>query len=83
MLSCRRASELASESIDRRLSMGERLRLEAHLALCRLCRRYRRQIRFLHRVAGRLESDEAPIVRRLAPEARRRIATRIAMRRDD
>ena len=83
MLSCKKVSELASESIDRRLSLGERLRMGLHLTLCGFCRRYRRQIRFLHRAASQLGSDETPIIRRLDDEARQRIADRIAAHRKD
>ena len=83
MLSCKQVSELASESIDRRLSLGERLRMGLHLALCGFCRRYRRQIRFLHEAAGRLGGDDMPVIRHLDEEARRRIADRIAAHRED
>jgi len=84
MLSCKEVSELASESLDRPLTAGERLRMGLHLALCGLCRRYRRQIRFLHRAARRLDDDrEPPIVQPLDDEARRRIAERIADHRGD
>jgi hypothetical protein len=51
MLSCRKASELASRSLDRPLTAGERITLTLHLAICGICRRYRRQIMFISRAA--------------------------------
>ncbi|MDX8413773.1 MAG: hypothetical protein R8J85_06755 [Mariprofundales bacterium] len=35
---CQQASQLASERLDRKLGLGERLHLWLHLAMCRLCR---------------------------------------------
>ena len=43
-LSCRRASELLSEAMDRPLSRGERVGLWIHLRLCGACRRFRHQL---------------------------------------
>lgn len=83
MLSCKQASELSSEALDRRLSPSERLRLAIHLSLCRLCRRYRRQIHILHQAALRLRRDDAPIVHPLDDATRRRITERIKTARDE
>lgn len=51
MLSCRKASELASRALDYRLTPGERVSLTLHLAICGVCRRYRAQITFISRAA--------------------------------
>lgn len=63
MISCRKASELISLSMDRPLALRERLALGLHLCACSMCRAYRRQAAFI-RAATR-----ALIVRmeRLAP----------------
>lgn len=37
MISCRQASELMSQQLDRKLSLGEKLRLHAHLLICKSC----------------------------------------------
>jgi len=55
MISCEQASRLLSERLDRTLTRRERLALGMHLAMCRACLRFRRQVGFLHRacrVAG-------------------------------
>lgn len=76
MLSCRKASELTSRSLDHRLSAGERISLGLHLAICRICRRYRAQITFISRAARGMFHDGVD-----APEARLSEAGRERCRR--
>ena len=47
MLTCRDASFLMSEALDRPLASGQQLSLRLHLLTCRGCRQYRRQMDFL------------------------------------
>jgi hypothetical protein len=47
MLTCKEAVRLISEREDRRLRWPERVGLRLHVAVCILCRRYARQIRYL------------------------------------
>jgi len=56
MLSCKEATRLLSEALDRRLLLSERVALCFHLFICKLCRRYARQIRVL---TDTLRSDVA------------------------
>ena len=44
MLTCKQASQLLSQSLDRPLKGGERFRLRFHLLLCKLCKRFGQQI---------------------------------------
>ena len=44
MLTCKQASQLLSQSLDRRLTRCERFRLRFHLLLCKLCKRFGQQI---------------------------------------
>lgn len=53
MISCQKAAELASHSLDRSLSLREKAALRAHLKICRQCQSYREQLRTLHEAAGR------------------------------
>ena len=46
-LNCKQASELISQSMERRLSWGERWRLRWHLFLCEACTQFKRQMEFL------------------------------------
>src|SRR5882724_11396189 len=76
--SCREASRLQSEALDRELSFPRRLGLALHLMVCKWCRRYGRQIRFLRDAAHEHPenlSEAAP--QELSPEARERIRQRI------
>lgn len=44
MLTCRQASEMVSQSLDRPLTRRERWSLKAHLLMCAACSRFRRQL---------------------------------------
>ncbi len=77
MLSCKQVSELVSESHDRHLSRGERLRVRLHLMLCKLCRRYQRQIRFIEHIGRRLAGEETPLIKPLDEAARERIRQKL------
>jgi len=54
MLTCKEVSRLASQGLDRRLGLGERVRLRLHLAICDGCRNFRRQLAFLRQAVARL-----------------------------
>ncbi len=43
LLSCKEASELIDRQDEHAFSMGDKIRLRAHLLACGLCRRYDRQ----------------------------------------
>ena len=71
---CREASRLQSEALDRSLSRGQRLGLRLHLLLCKWCRRYGTQIRFLRQAVQEHTdkvTDATP--QSLSPEARERL----------
>ena len=53
MISCKHATELMSQGLDRRLTWGERLGLRLHLFICIGCRRTIAQFRFLRQAIGR------------------------------
>lgn len=44
MLSCKQTSQLVSQSLDRRLTLRERLAVRMHLLLCKYCRRFQQQL---------------------------------------
>lgn len=52
-LTCRNASQLMSQAQDRALSPAEQLRLQAHLAVCRACDAFNRQMQFLRQALRR------------------------------
>ena len=49
MFSCKEATRLASEEMDRPLSLGEKLGLRLHLIICSTCRRFRAQLHYVGR----------------------------------
>jgi predicted anti-sigma-YlaC factor YlaD len=60
-VSCRRATELLSEQLDRELSLEEKAALKAHLLICRGCRAVDHQFRFLRDAIRTLvDGDEPP-----------------------
>lgn len=74
MLSCKEASHLVSEGLDRDLKPGERLRLRLHLWMCVNCRRFERQTHYLRRILRRCwRGGDPPVGRPLSEEARSRI----------
>jgi len=77
MLKCREASELTSRSLDSDLPWHEKTALRVHLAICRMCRRFRDQLFFLKKTGGRLAEhldDPFEPDDRLADSARQRIS---------
>lgn len=49
MLTCKEASRLQSQALDRNLRLGERLTLRVHMGLCDACTKVGRQMDFLRR----------------------------------
>jgi hypothetical protein len=59
MLSCKEASRLVSQGLDRRLGFGERVVLRVHLAICDGCTNFKNQVGFLRKAMSRLGDDSA------------------------
>ena len=68
MITCRHASRLLSDRLDRPLSWFQRLVLRVHLLLCASCRRFGRASEWLHRILASPPSNV-----RLPSAARERI----------
>lgn len=79
MLTCRQASHLASQNLDRKLTLRERSGLRLHIFMCAACRRFEHQIKLLQRAMHLAEKqvldDESGTT--LSAEARERIRERI------
>ncbi len=71
--SCREATRLQSDALDRALPLLKQVGLRIHLVLCRWCRRYGGQIRFLRRAARSHSDATAQATPSLTPKARQRI----------
>ena len=48
MLSCKKASQIISQSLDRPLTMRERFAMKLHLIICKYCKRFSQQVQTLH-----------------------------------
>jgi len=90
-LSCEQSTRLMSESLDQQLPWTQRLAYRLHAVVCRSCRRFLRQIRFLRNAAeqcnhppGASAETGAGESFSLSPEARQRLeqAVREADERD-
>jgi len=49
MISCKQASRLASEQLERKLGFREGIQFRLHLAMCSGCRQLERQFLFLRK----------------------------------
>lgn len=54
LLTCKEASRLVSQGLDRRLGFAERLALRVHLLACNGCTSFSRQMAFVRKAMARL-----------------------------
>ena len=59
-LSCREASRLISEAMDRPLSFTEKIALRLHVRICDACTRFTRQLEFLRRALKSFPGPDDP-----------------------
>ncbi len=60
MLSCKEASRLMSQALDRKLGVKERLLLRFHLMMCAACSRVERQFLLLRRAIATFPTQRQP-----------------------
>ena len=71
---CREVSRLQAEALAGKLPLLRRLGLRIHLGICSWCRRYGKEIRFLHQAAHEPGEEGHPApAPGLSPEARERL----------
>lgn len=59
-LSCKEASRLISQGMDRRLSFTERFALRLHVRVCDACSNFTRQLAFVRRALGAFPGPNDP-----------------------
>jgi hypothetical protein len=59
-LSCKEASRLISDGMDRRLSVTERIALRMHVGICDACTRFTAQAKFLRRALQAFPGPDDP-----------------------
>jgi predicted anti-sigma-YlaC factor YlaD len=76
--SCRQAARLQSAALDGPLTSTQKIGLKIHLCLCKWCRRYGTQVRFLREAAHKHpEHLIEPRLQELPDAARERIKQRL------
>ncbi|WP_020473712.1 anti-sigma factor family protein [Zavarzinella formosa] len=78
MLTCRRATERLSRSLDVPLPVVEKIGMEGHMLLCGHCRRFRRQIVILDAICKDVGDRIAGEETALPASARQRIVAALA-----
>ena len=82
MLSCKQASQLISQSLDRPLTMRERFALKLHLFVCKYCKRFSQQVQTLRvaikTVVSSIESNNNIL---MSSAAKKRIADMVEAHR--
>ena len=82
MLSCKEASRLISQSLDRRLSWKERFNLRLHLLICDVCKRFSYQLDLMRQAIRQMTSQaELDEQIKLPEDAKSRIAQAIESHR--
>lgn len=81
MPTCKETTELASRAMDERLPFGDRVAMRMHLAICKNCMRFTRQLQDMRRLfrSETTANDDAP---GLTPDARQRIANELRNKLD-
>jgi len=75
LLNCKQTSQLVSQSLDRRLSLRERIAVRVHLCICKYCRRFSRQLSAIRISLRRMtESIEQDSQLQMPSETKARIA---------
>jgi predicted anti-sigma-YlaC factor YlaD len=59
-VTCKEAARLVSEGLDKELAPETRLRLQAHLAICRGCKSLGERLAFLRRAMKRVVGRNDP-----------------------
>ncbi len=59
-VTCEDTTPLISELMDHDLSLGKRLRLRMHLAMCGVCSFYKAQLEIIRALARKLGGEDAP-----------------------
>ncbi|PPD49257.1 MAG: hypothetical protein CTY16_04340 [Methylobacter sp.] len=73
MLTCKKMTDLLSDSLDMQLSWPKRWAMRLHLTVCKNCRRYRKQLLFMKKML-----DSRGKAMQLPETARLRIKEKLA-----
>ena len=77
MSRCKDITKLISDSMERKLSLWQRIDLRTHLILCGFCRRFHANVLALRKLASRDKDYDAVEKPKLSVEAKTRIRNAI------
>ncbi len=86
MLTCKGASQLMSQSFDRRLGLMEKVGLRFHLVICKSCQIAYRQFDFLHQFCKRIAAEPVDVFSAqpgLSAQAQERILKELHRKQDE
>lgn len=75
--SCKRITELVESRERNKLSLGDKIRYNMHLALCKACRAYEKQSDLIGKALGRLMSASPQDQRAMDDTAKQKILDKI------
>jgi hypothetical protein len=77
-MNCQKASQILSQSLDRKLSLRERLSLRLHLTICDACTAFGQHLKLMRmtvkKITGQVEENKNV---RISETARQRMASKI------
>jgi len=86
MISCRHASELMSQQLERKLSFSEKLRLHTHLFICKSCTKTLQKFEILREAGRRYAEHEQGLHAKdvaLSPATKQRMLDKLQARQSD
>lgn len=86
MLTCKDASHLMSQSLDRKLGLTDKLGLRLHLLICGSCHLVNRQLDFIHRLCQKIAAESNDITSMqpgLSASAQERILKELRRKQDE
>ena len=79
MFKCSEVTKLISKSMDQELTIGQKIGIRIHLAMCRYCSRYKKHLELIRKfIKDAIEAEIMPAPPlTLSPQARERIKQRL------
>ncbi len=66
---CKDVTRMVSESMDRELPWGQRIKMRMHLGMCKYCSRFKRQLELLRKASQSLSAHPAePVASSVLPQ---------------
>jgi hypothetical protein len=76
MPSCKKMTELLSDSLETHLPWTKRWSMQLHLLICKTCRRYRRHLLFIQKTLAKMDGHQQLL--QLPEAARQRIKDKLS-----